>query len=140
MILEYRTAAWWYWLATLLMLGATLAGRPSALVFTMLVTVLHAAHFIGRGYAFTSFPLQVRLSYLMLLTIGALPSMVWLLWAMLIGTMARVLFAYCFLARTLSLLPWNLKGPMNWSRIRRTYLTRPTRTSILDTLTAKQSA
>lgn len=134
MNLEYRTAAWWYWLATLLTLGAGLAGWPPGLRAAMLVTALHAVHFLVRGYAFTSFPLQVRLSYLALLVVGSWPPLVPLLWAMLIGTAARVLFAYCFLARTLSLMPWNRRGPLDWRRLWRTFTMAPTRGSFVEAI------
>lgn len=134
MILEYRTTAWWYWLTTLMCLGAALAGWEPGLRLAMLATVLHGLHFAATGHALTSFPVQVRISYLLLLVVGAWPPLELIHWALLVGTSARVLFAYCFLARTLSLASWNRKAPFSMDLVQRVYLTPPTRGSILDAM------
>jgi hypothetical protein len=132
MILEYRTMAWWYWLATVATLGAGIAAGWVPGVYTaMLLTVLHGHFFVVRGYGLTSFPLQVRIAYLLLLVAGLWPPLAFIHWLQLAGTTARVLFAYCLLARTLSLMPWNRQGPLDWQRVWRTYTTPPTRGSFL---------
>ena len=132
MILEYRTMAWWYWLATVTTLAAGIAAGWVPGVYTaMLLTVLHGHYFIVRGNRLTSFPLQVRIAYLLLLVAGLWAPLAFIHWLQLAGTTVRVLFAYCFLARTLSLMPWNRQGPLDWRRVWRTYATPPTRGVIL---------
>jgi len=133
MILEYRTAAWWYWLATVFALAAALVGSPLGVYPAMLLTVLHGHYFTIRGYRLASFPLQVRIAYLLLLVAGLLPPLAFIHWLQLAFTTVRVLFAYCLLARTLSLMPWHRRGPLDWRRVWRTYATPPTRGSFLET-------
>ena len=138
MILEYRTMAWWYWLATVLVLAAALAGWGPGIYAAMLLTVLHGHYFVVRGYRLTSFPLQVRIAYLLLLVAGLWSPLAFIHWLQLIGTSARVLFAYCLLARTLSLMPWNRQAPLDWQRVWRTYTTPPTRGSFLQAFDASR--
>ena len=69
-----------------------------------------------------AFAMQVRLAYLALLIAGLCGPLKWLHWVQLVGTTARVLIGYCFLARTLSLAPWNRSQPLTWEVIRETYL------------------
>jgi hypothetical protein len=44
---------------------------------------------------------------------------------MFLGTTGMVLFGYCFLARTLSLLPWNRSVPLSMAMLQRTYFAPP---------------
>lgn len=131
MIIEYRTVAWWYWLATVLALAAGLAGWAPGIYVAVLLTVLHGHYFLARGRSLVSFPLQVRIAYLAMLVVGLWPPLAFIHWLQLIGTTARVLFAYCPLARTLSLMPWNRTGPLDWQRVWRTFTLPPTHGCIL---------
>lgn len=50
----------------------------------------------------------------------------WIHWVQLVGTSARVLIGYCFLARPLSLAPWKRWQPLTWTLLRRTYFSLQT--------------
>lgn len=65
--------------------------------------------------------MQVRIAYLGLLILGVWTPLQCIHWLQLIGTSARVLVGYCFLARTLSLLPWNRFQPLSWALFNRTF-------------------
>jgi hypothetical protein len=47
-----------------------------------------------------------------------------------------VTFGYCTLARCLSLLPWNRSEPLSFALLRRTFLSRPVKGSVLQGLPA----
>ena len=98
----------------------------------MVVLALHREH-VGRrivrlgmgadvGDRALAFAMQVRLVYLTMLIAGLCGPLKWLHWVQLVGTTARVLIGYCFLARTLSLAPWNRSQPLTWQVVRETYL------------------
>jgi hypothetical protein len=62
----------------------------------------------------------------------ALPqSQHWLFWLPVIGTWATVIFGYCLMARLVSLLPWNRQEEITPALLRRTFLSAPTRGTIL---------
>ena len=49
----------------------------------------------------------------------------WLYWLPAIGSWLYVLFSYCLLARTLSLLPFNSDQAFSLDRVRAALLARP---------------
>jgi hypothetical protein len=65
---------------------------------------------------------QVRVAYLAMLLAGLREPLQWIHWLQLAGTTARVGAGYCFMARTLSLAPWNRWQPLTRELVRRTYL------------------
>lgn len=123
-----------YWAATVPLLGIGLATGHGGFIPAVLLTLAQMVHFGMRAGSMTAFPVQVRIAYLMLLLASQLPLMLWIAWAQLIGTTIRVLFNYCFLARTVSLLPWNRVMPLSRTLLARTYLSPPTKGSILQHL------
>lgn len=128
---EYTTIRWWYWLATVVLLTAGVSGWPTGFLLAIGLTVLQAVHFAIRERSMTAFPVQVRLAYLLLLLI-ALPERLQLIyWLPMIGTWVQVLFGYCTMARTVSLLPWNRNEAFSRGLLRRTFLSPPVRGSIL---------
>jgi hypothetical protein len=86
--------------------------------------------FARRGGGLTSFPAQVRSAYTVLLIMGLWTPFALIHWIQLVGTTAMVLFGYCFLARCLSLLPWNRDTPLTADRIAATFLA-PAQNNIL---------
>ena len=128
---EHRTARWWYWLATVVLLTAGVSGWSAGFLLAIGLTVVQAIHFAIRERSMTAFPVQVRLAYLLLLLV-ALPERLQLIyWLPMIGTWVQVLFGYCTMARTVSLLPWNRDEPFSLGLLRRTFLSAPVRGSIL---------
>ena len=130
-MLEYRAISWWYWLVTVGLLTAGVSGWPTGFLLAIGLTVFQLIHFTIRERSITSFPIQVRLGYLLLLLI-ALPEKLQLIyWIPMIGTWAQVLFGYCTMARMVSLLPWNRKEAFSFALLKRTFLSVPVRGNIL---------
>jgi hypothetical protein len=132
-MIDIHDVRWWYWLATALLLGvALIAGSPLGIPLAVALAVVQVLHFGARDGA-TSFPAQVRVAYLAILIAGGVPGLGVLHWIQLFGTTAMVTVGYCPLARCLSLLPWNRRGPLDLAALRRAFLTPPVRGSILST-------
>lgn len=117
-----RDIGWWYWLITVGLLGSGLVWDQSEgtvlAILLCAVQIIHVFWLTGRA---TAFPVQVRMAYLVMLIGGLWEPLHWIHWMQLVGTSARVLIGYCFLARTLSLAPWNRWQPMSMELFRRTY-------------------
>jgi hypothetical protein len=103
------------------LLGAGLLGWPVGLYLAMALCSVQIGHVIWLTRGLTAFPVQVRTAYLALLALGFWEPFHWIHWMQLAGTMARVLIGYCFLARTLSLAPWNRSQRLSFDLIRRAY-------------------
>lgn len=128
---EIRTASWWWWLATALALGGALASAvPAGVPLAMGLVVIQALH-LGALHGARSFPVQVRLAYLATLAAGLAPGLGFVHGLQLAGTAILLTTDYCPLARCVSLLPWNRRGPLDLAAVRRTFLTPPVRGSIL---------
>ncbi len=117
-----RDIAWWYWLVTAVLLGIGLLwGQAEDIILAIVLCAVQIIHVYWLTRSWTSFPMQVRMAYPALLLAGLWEPLYWIHWIQLIGTSARVLAGYCFLARTLSLAPWNRWQPMSVDLIRKTY-------------------
>jgi hypothetical protein len=127
---------WWYWFATTLLLTGVVAGNHESLLAVIALNAVQVIHFIIREKSVTAFPVQVRISYFGLLLLAQAPFMFWIFWWQLIGTAAMVLFEYCFLARCMSLTPWNKTEPYTIHLIKRTFLSAPVKGNILQGLAA----
>lgn len=113
--------AWWYWLFTVSGLGAGLFGWYWGLMLAIVLCLMQIGHVFWITRNVAVFAMQVRLVYLTMLIAGLFGPLKWLHWVQFIGTTARVVFGYCFLARTLSLAPWNRRQPLSWQVIQQTY-------------------
>jgi len=127
---------WWYWAATTILLIGVVAGSAECLQAVIALNAFQVIHFMLREKSLTAFPIQVRITYFGLLFVAQAPFMFWIFWWQLIGTSAMVLFEYCFLARCISLLPWNNKTPYSLEMIKRTFLSSPVKGNILQGLAA----
>ncbi len=134
LMLEYRSISWWYWLVTVGFLTAGVSGWPTSFPLAIGLTVFQLIHFTIRERSFTSFPIQVRLGYLLLLLVALPKNLQLIYWIPMIGTWAQVLFGYCTMARTVSLLPWNRKEAFSFDLLKRTFLSAPVRGNILQGL------
>jgi hypothetical protein len=117
-----REVTWWYWLMTVVLLGAAFAGWRTGVLLAIGLTVIQVAHFTGRTGSATSFPVQVRLAYLAVLIAGLWAPLAWMYDVLAAGTAARVLVGYCLMARIVSLLPWNRLDDISIGLLRRTFL------------------
>lgn len=121
----YREVSWWYWAATAVLLIIGLLGRFEAFQLAVALSVVQIIHFRLRQGRFAAFPVQVRVAYTAILLAALWQPLNGLFWVPAIGTTAQVLFSYCFLARSLSLLPWNRREALSWQLIWRTYTAPP---------------
>lgn len=130
-MIEYRNLSWWYWLVTVGFLTAGLAGWPTAFLWATGLTIFQIGHYVIRERSVTAFAIQVRVGYLLVLLVAWPPKLQLIYWLPMIGTWVRVLFGYCTMARTVSLLPWNRREPLSFDLLRRTFLSAPIRGGIM---------
>ncbi len=129
-MIEYKDIGWWYWLVSAGLLSYGVAGNPLGFMLAIGFTLYQLIHFVVREKSISTFPVQVRFWYLMLLVI-ALPNPFQLIyWILTIGTWAQVIFGYCTMARLVSLLPWNRDERFSISLVKNTFLSRPVRGSV----------
>jgi hypothetical protein len=132
-VARFPDIAWWYWAAMTLLLAAKTLW-PAAAFAAVGLGVVQSFHFYARTERLGALPVQVRVAYLGLLAAGLWPPLAFMHWLALGGTLARVAFDYCVLARTLALAPWNRAQPLTLRLVRRAYLTAPFDGSILAVL------
>lgn len=119
-----RDIGWWYWFITVGLVAAALSGWQLGIYLAMGLCMTQIIHVISLTQDLTSFPVQVRVAYLTMLIAGLWEPLHWIHWMQLAGTTARISVGYCFLARTLSLAPWNRKQPLTLTLFRQNYLSR----------------
>jgi hypothetical protein len=127
----FFTLGWWYWVGMVALLAGEVAGWPFAAGAAVALGVLQVIHFAARERGLRAFAVQVKLVYLGLLVVGLWPPLIAVHWALLVGTAVRVAFDYCFLARTLSLMPWIRREPLTLALVWRTYATPPVKGSFV---------
>jgi hypothetical protein len=136
LMIEYRSISWWYWLMSVGFLTAGVSGWPPGFLYAIGLTAFQLLHFSISDRGGISFPTQVRLGYLLLLVVALPRSLRLIYWIPTIGTWAQVLFGYCAMARTVSLMPWNRKQGLSVALVKRTFFSAPVRGSILQGLQA----
>lgn len=120
-----RDAGWWVWLVTVGLLVAGLAGHDGGFLGAIALSFSQVAFYWAKQRRLGAMAVQIRLGYALLLAACFAPPLRWLYWLPAIGTTALLVFGYCLMARTLSLLPWNRREPMSLGLVRRTFLTPP---------------
>jgi len=121
---------WWYWAASWFLIVAGMREWPPAFDILVLLAGWQVLHYAVWEKSLTSFPVQVRLAFLIFVMIAL--QVKTLFWIPVIGLIARTTVNYCFLARCVSLFPWNRKEPFTWSLVRRTIFTPPVGGSIVE--------
>ncbi|QAB15822.1 hypothetical protein [Hydrogenovibrio thermophilus] len=116
---------WWYWAITDALLIAGVAGVSYGIEAAIVFNVIQVVHFYARTPDVKAFPVQVRLAYLALLLVALYPPLFFLYYLIILGTSAMVFFDYCFLARFMSLMPWNHSERFSWGLIRSTFFSKP---------------
>ena len=131
---KHRDIAWWYWAATAAALVVGIAGWPEAFYLATALGVAQVLHFWVREGRLMAFPVQVRMVFLAVLLLCAWTPLNGLYWLPAAGALVRVLFGYCLLARTLSLIPGNRRIPLTWALAWRTFTSPPVAGSIIDVM------
>ncbi|MBF6058874.1 MULTISPECIES: hypothetical protein [Thiomicrorhabdus] len=121
---------WIYWFITDILLILDVAGWHYGLPIATALTIVQIFHFAAETRSVTSFPVQVRIAYTLLLLVAFWPPMYWMLYPVILGTSAMVLFDYCFLARFMSLMPWNHNQRYSVSMIYATFFSKPVTGSV----------
>jgi hypothetical protein len=122
---------WIYWFITDVLLIGWAMGWQAGLTLAILLTMIQVAHFYHEDKAISGFPTQVRIAYLLLLVLALWSPLSWLLYFVILGTTAMVVFDYCFLARFMSLMPWNHQLTYSTSLIWQTFMSKPVSGSVL---------
>lgn len=133
-MLEYRTLAWWYWLASTLSLNLTVLGIYPAYTIAIGIALVQLVHFLIRDHGHPSMTVQIRSGYLLVLLLALPDYMQWFLWVPAMGTLARVLFSYCLMARMLVLLPFNRKEVLTFAFVKKAFLTPPRKATPLHSI------
>uniref|UniRef100_Q31EY0 Uncharacterized protein n=1 Tax=Hydrogenovibrio crunogenus (strain DSM 25203 / XCL-2) TaxID=317025 RepID=Q31EY0_HYDCU len=116
---------WWYWAITDVLLIAGVAGMPYGIEAAIVFNIIQVIHFYTRTPSVSAFPVQVRLAYLALLLVALYPPLFFLYYLIILGTSAMVLFDYCFLARFMSLMPWNHHQKFSIGLLMDTFFSKP---------------
>jgi hypothetical protein len=116
---------WIYWFITNLLLIADVMGWSYGLELAFALTLIQVVHFDIEQGSMTAFPTQVRIAYGLILLFAFWPPLYWLIYPVILGTTAMVLFDYCFLARFMSLMPWNHNQSYSFNMIYRTFFSKP---------------
>lgn len=121
---------WVYWAITdiLLIIGITI--EPQALYWVIFFNIIQVIHFYWLTPQIKNFAVQVRIAYLFLLIIALYPPLFFVFYLQIIGTTAMVLGNYCFLARFMSLMPWNSTKPFNLTLVKDTFFSKPVNGSV----------
>ena len=119
------------------LIAGVLSGIEHSYQAVVIINIIQVAHFAMRERSLTAFPVQVRVTYLGLLLLSQAPYMIWVLWWQLIGTAAMVSVKYCFLARLMSLMPWNKSEKYSVDLFKRTFFTPPIDGNVLHGLPEK---
>ena len=129
-----RDVAWWLWLLAAVALAGDVRGWKLGLPAAIVLVTLQGVYVACRSRNLLGLAMQVRFVFLLVLILGSWPTLAFLHWLQLAGTTVRIVFDYCLLGRTLSLLPWNRREPLTLDRVRRTFLARPTSDGTLPVL------
>lgn len=129
-MIDYKDLGWRYWIVTAVFLSMGVAGYPLAFLLAIGLTIVHLVHFLLREKNASSFPVQVRICYLLLL-LFALPEPLQLIfWIPCVGTWAQVIFGYCTMARIVSLFPWNRSELFSVKLVLKTFFSLPVRGTV----------
>jgi len=108
-----KSADWWVWLVTWVLIVAALLGWTSAYYGVVAVSAANfAAKAIQKG-SLSAFAVQTRIVYFLLTLPGLWPEVrFWWYLAMLAGTTMVVFFDRCTIALVLKKAPWNRDRPL----------------------------
>jgi len=116
---------WVYWVITDLLLIVGVLIEPQALIWAIIFNVIQVIHFYWLTPKILNFAVQVRLAYLLLLLLAMYPPLYFIFYLQIIGTTAMIVFNYCFLARFMSLMPWNKSQAYSIESFINTFFSKP---------------
>lgn len=123
---KVKDKIWVYWLITdLLLIVDVMIGWSSGLEIALGLTLVQVLHFGIEQRSLVSFAVQVRVAYALLLLVALWPPLYWLVYPVILGTSAMVLLDYCFLARFMSLMPWNHNQKYSLKMVYTTFFSKP---------------
>ena len=120
-----KELAWWGWLATAALLTTGIAGLPAGFIAATALLLAKTVFYGWKLGRVSAIAVQIRLSYTLVLALCFIPQLHWLFWLAATGAVALVVFGYCLMGRTLSLLPWNRLEPLSLDLLQRTFLSEP---------------
>lgn len=129
--LEFEDLGWWYWAVSWGLIAAGLAGWEIGFLLVTILSGWQIIHYALLEKSLASFPVQVRIGFFLLTLAGLWPPLKLIYWLPAVGLLARITINYCFLARVMSLLPWNRSESFSFALFRRTIFSPPTEGSIL---------
>jgi len=136
LMLDYKDIGWWFWVASTTCLWQAVTVNPEAYHWALAIGAVQLILFIIRERSLFSFPVQIRAGYLSFLLLAIPDGYEWTLWVPAVGTLARVLFGYCIMARMLMLLPINRIEKLTMRFVQKAFFTPPVRGNILHGLPA----
>jgi hypothetical protein len=113
------------WAVTSPLLAAAVAGVEWAYAVALGLAAASAVYYALRLRSVRAYRVQIRLGFLAVAGLAAVPGLRGVLWIPLLGTTAQVLVGYCPMARLLDLMPWNRAAPLTWTMIASVATRRP---------------
>ena len=95
-----------------------------ALPLALGLCAVSAAYYAAKLRQPGSYRVQIRIGFLVIAGMGAVPGFGTILWLPLLGTTSQLLFGICPMARSLDLMPWNREEALDWEGFA-AILTRP---------------
>ena len=115
----------WGWLVINLLLIAHVTGFRYVIFIAAGFLLAQSLYFYSQGLRWRDLKLQVRLTYSLLLMVDIVLPWHLIHSAQILGTTALLVFDYCFLARTLLLMPWNRNQGFSWALMGKAYFSPP---------------
>jgi len=115
---NWKKTGWTLWAVVDALLLAYLTVWPGALYPLLAILVAQSLLYAWRDASPITFPVQLRVFYLLIVIVGLVPGLGFLNWLQFLGTAASLTFDYCPLARMTVLLPWNRVVPLSWEVVR----------------------
>lgn len=121
---------WIYWAITDVFLILGVSVDPQFLYSAIALNVIQVLHFYWLTPQINHFAVQVRIAYLLLLIAALYPPLFFIFYLQIIGTTAMVLGNYCFLARFMSIMPWNSTKDFSLDLVKETFFSKPVNGSV----------
>jgi len=107
LVMKYNQIDWWPWMLIGSGIGIGLLGFVHGFVMATIISALNLVYYIIRDKSVISFPVQVRLVWMVFMLIAIWPPMSWFYWPLFAGMVLVVFFDRCGIARVLVKMPWN---------------------------------
>jgi len=99
---------WWFWLVTLAVIIAALAGWTAGYYLVISISLVHALFFFEETKSVKDFETQLRLAYFVLTLFGLWPGVRFVVFLLLLAeTLMIAFFDRSFIARGLKRMPWS---------------------------------